>query len=57
MKNDTEQQQLVQLAIARAERMVNSEGRLSRLKVLGAPEAVITCEREAIGQNMERILF
>lgn len=55
MKNDSEQEQVIRQAIARAERMVGSEERLTKLKTLEAPEAVINHERENIGQNMGNI--
>src|ERR1035441_5203061 len=52
MKNDLEQKQIIQKAIARAERMIRSEQRLTSLKAHNAPESVITHEREIIGENM-----
>src|SRR5665213_4514074 len=55
MKNDSKQEQVIRQAIARAERMVGSEERLTKLKTLEAPEAVINHERENIGQNMGNI--
>ena len=55
MKNDSEQEQIIRHAIARVERMVGSEERLTKMKTLEAPEAVINHEREIIGKHMGNI--
>ena len=56
MKNYLEQKQIIQKAIARAERMIRSEERLTSLKAHNAPESVITYEREIVGQNMGNLV-
>jgi hypothetical protein len=56
MKNDLEQKQIIQKAIARAERMIRSEERLASLKAHNAPESVITYAREIVGQNMGNLV-
>jgi hypothetical protein len=55
MKNDSKQEEIIQQAIARAERMVISEERFAKLKALNAPAAVIAHEREIIGKHMGNI--
>lgn len=56
MKNDLEQKQIIQTAIARAERIIRSEERLTSLKAHNAPETVITYEREIVGENMGNLV-
>jgi hypothetical protein len=56
MKNVPERRQIIRQAIARAERLVESDERLSKLKTLNAPETVISREREIYGQNMGNVL-
>jgi hypothetical protein len=52
MKNDSKHQQIIQLSIERAEKLVRSADLFTKLKDLSAPETVITSGREIVSQNI-----